>query len=119
MNRREISQYADDTKLVLDGTKESLRVSLKTLDDFYEASGLKLSDKKTEALWIGVNSGKDGISIPGRNFKGPKCKVKALGVRFSIDPEARATLNYNRGVATCTQIRNCVPENNNKKKINK
>ena len=116
MNRREISQYADDTKLVLDGTKESLRASLKTLDDFYEASGLKLSDKKTEALWIGANSGKDGISIPGRNFKGPKYKVKALGVRFSIDPEARATLNYNRGVATCTQIRNCVPENNNKKK---
>ena len=24
-----------------------------------------------------------------------------------------------RGVATCTQICNCVPENNNKKKINK
>ena len=24
-----------------------------------------------------------------------------------------------RGVATCTKIRDCVPENNNKKKINK
>ena len=48
---------------------------------------------KTEALWIGVNSGNDGIS--GRNFTRPKYKVKALGVWFSIDPEATATLNYN------------------------
>ena len=82
VNSREIklSQYADDRTLILDGTKESLRASLKTLDDFYEVSGLKLNDKKTEALWIGVNSGNDGILTPGRNFKWPKYKVKALGV---------------------------------------
>ena len=40
-------------------------------------------------------------------------------VRHSrADPEKRidkARLQYHRGVATCTQIRNCVPENNNKK----
>ena len=74
VNRREIklSQYADDATLILcilDGTKESLKASLKTLDDFYEVSGLKLNDKKTEALWIGANSGNDGISTPGRHFK--------------------------------------------------
>ena len=48
VNRREIklSQYANDTTLILDGTKESLRTSLKTLDHFYEVSGLKLNDKK-------------------------------------------------------------------------
>ena len=58
VNNREIklSQYADDTTLILDGAKESLIASLKTLDDFYEVSGLKLNDKKTEALWIGVKT---------------------------------------------------------------
>ena len=47
VNSREIklSQYEDDTILILDGTKESLRASLKTLDDFYEVSGLKRNDK--------------------------------------------------------------------------
>ena len=97
VNSREIklSKYADDTTLILDGTKESLRASLKTLDDFYEVSGLKLNDKKTEALWIGINSGNDGILTPGRNFKWAKYKVKALGVWFSSDPEATVTLNYN------------------------
>ena len=96
VNNKEIklSQYADDTTLILDGSRESLTASLKTLDDFYEISGLKLSDKKTEALWIGANCGNEEISLPGRNFKWPKHKVKALGVWLSVDPEATATLNY-------------------------
>ena len=48
VNNKEIklSQYADDTTLILDGSRESLTASLKTLDDFYEISGLKLNDKK-------------------------------------------------------------------------
>ena len=110
VNRREIklSQYADDTTLILDGTKKSLKASLKTLDDFYEVSGLKLNDKKTEALWIGTNSGNDGITTPGRNFKWPKYKVKALGVWFSIDPEAAtATLNYNEKLDKVQNVLSC------------
>ena len=81
--------------------------SLKLLDDFYEVSGLKLNDKKTEALWIGVKSGKDGISIPGRNLSWPKYKVKALGVWFSIDPEATATLNYNEKLDRVRNVLSC------------
>ena len=46
MNSIEIkfSQYAVDTTIILDGTKESLIASLKTLDDFCEVSSLKLND---------------------------------------------------------------------------
>ena len=90
-----MSQYADDTTLILDGTKESLTAALKTLDDFYEVYALKLNDKKTEAFWIGANCGKGELSIPGKYFKRPKYKVRALGIWFSNDPEATATLNYN------------------------
>ena len=109
VNNREIklSQYADDTTLILDGKKESLIASLKLLDDFYEVSGLKLNDKKTEALWIGVKSGNDGISIPGRNLSWPKYKVKALGVWFSTDPEATATLNYNEKLDKVRNVLSC------------
>lgn len=51
VNRIEIklSQYADDKTLILDGTKESLRASLKTLDDFYVVSGLKQLMIKTRS----------------------------------------------------------------------
>ena len=49
-----LSQYADDTTLILDGSHESLLSSLAMLEDFSKVSGLRLNDKKTEALWIGA-----------------------------------------------------------------
>ena len=96
VNQREleISQYADDTTLILDGSNESLSASLNTLDNFSEISGLRLINKKTKALWNGVKSGSDDIYFPQRNFKWLKSKVKALGVWLSIDPEITDTLNY-------------------------
>ena len=48
-----VSQYADDTTLILDGTEESVRASLLLIKAFGDISGLRLNNKKTEALWIG------------------------------------------------------------------
>ena len=90
-----LSQYADDTTLILDGSDESLRSSLATLDDFSKVSGLRLNDKKTEALWIGASIGNDKILLPGKELKWPKDKVKSLGIWISTNPELSASLNYN------------------------
>ena len=35
-------------------------------------SGLRLNDKKTEALWIGASIGNDKILLPGKELKWPK-----------------------------------------------
>ena len=51
-----LSQYADDTTLILDGSEESLLESLKIIDYFGNISGLRLNSKKTEALWIGASA---------------------------------------------------------------
>ena len=48
-----VSQYADDTTLILDGTEESARASLLLIEAFGNISGLRLNNEKTEALWIG------------------------------------------------------------------
>ena len=42
-----ISQYADDTTLNLDGSKDSFTNSLQVLDHFSKISGLQLNNKKT------------------------------------------------------------------------
>ena len=47
-----LSQYADDTTLILDGSEKSLSEALKILQSFEKVSGLSLNSKKTEALWI-------------------------------------------------------------------
>ena len=51
VNQRElkISQYADDTTLILDGSNDSLSASLNTLNNFSEISGLRLNNKKNRS----------------------------------------------------------------------
>ena len=48
-----VSQYADDTTLILDGTKPLIERSFLLLDIFAKLSGLKVNYEKTEALGIG------------------------------------------------------------------
>ena len=89
-----ISQYADDTTLILNGSQASLSAALNTLDDFGEVSGLKLNSKKTEAIWIGACSGREDNLFPDRNFRWQTSKVRSLGVWFTTDPETSVLLNY-------------------------
>ena len=90
-----LSQYADDTTLILDGSRESLLSSLAMLGDFSKVSGLRLNDKKTEVLWIGASIGNVEILLSEKELKWPKDEVKSLGLWISIDPELSASLNYN------------------------
>lgn len=68
---------------------------------------MKQNDKKTEALWIGSKCGSSEISLPGRNFKWPKNKVKALGVWLSIDAKEIAALNYNEKLEKVRTVLSC------------
>ena len=106
INNEEIklSQYADDTTLILDGPRDSLKACLQTLDDFYKVSGLKLNDKKTEALRIGSKCGCSDVPFPERNFKWPKYKVKTLEVWLSVHPEETAALNYDEKLENVRNI---------------
>ena len=84
-----LSQYAEGTTLILDGSHESLLSSLAMLDDFSEVSGLRCNDKKTEALWIGTSIGNDKILFSGKELMWPRHEVKWI----STDPELSAFLN--------------------------
>ena len=48
-----ISQFADDTTLFLDGTKDSLEAALNTLEIFGSVSGLVVNKDKTKLIWLG------------------------------------------------------------------
>ena len=102
-----LSQYADDTTLILDGSRESLLSSLAMLEDFSKVSGVRLNDKKTEALWIGASIGNDKIQLFGKELKWPKGKVKSLGLWISTDRELFASLNYNEKLEKVKEILRC------------
>ena len=48
-----ISQYADDTSYMLDGSPKSLNNTLLILEYYANISGLKLNYAKTKVIWIG------------------------------------------------------------------
>ena len=86
-NEIKVSQYADDTTLILDGSKESLICALKVLENFSLVSGLRLNNRKTEALWIGTYKDRDDKLCPAKKLEWIKHKGKALGVWFSTNLE--------------------------------
>jgi len=45
-NELKLSQYADDTTLILDGSKDTLEASLDVIEKFSKISGLRLNNKK-------------------------------------------------------------------------
>ena len=57
-----LSQHADDTTMILDGSELSLSKSLLLLDNFAISSGLKINYEKTEALWIGSRKDREAKS---------------------------------------------------------
>ena len=109
MNNTDIklSQYADDTTLTLNGNQDSLSTALGTIENFGNVSGLKLNDKKTEALYIGSMVDKKEKVLPEKKIKWPENKVKVLGAWISTDPAITLKLNYTEEVDKIRNILSC------------
>ena len=80
-----ISQYADDTQILLDGTEQSLRESLQILKFFNNLSGLKINEEKTRAIWIGAKSNSNVKLCEEYKLDWKQGPVKILGVTFTTN----------------------------------
>ena len=89
-----ISQYADDTTLILDGTEKSLKTALTLLALFASIFGLRINYEKTEILCIGTLNYNQNYYFIEQNLKWAKQKVQALGVWFSTKDNESVALNY-------------------------
>ena len=89
-----ISQYANDTTLILDESFSSLENAFKTLDNFDLVSGLKVNYAKSEALWIGKQRNIKETLFLQRKLTWARLKVKALGVWFSFTEGGSGQLNF-------------------------
>ena len=114
-----ISLYADDTTLILDGSRASFQNSLQVLELFSLISGLRLNYKKTEVLWIGANAGSEGKLCPEYDLKWMKNKVKTLGVWLSTDPIITMKANYDEKLTklkaslSCWELRRSINQSIN------
>jgi len=93
-----LSQYADDTALILDGTDTSMNETFNVLDLFEKISGLKVNVEKTLASWVGSKKGSrdkicDHIKVKWVEHQD---SFRALGVDFSVSLESMIDINYNK-----------------------
>ena len=96
-----LGQYADDTFVLLDGSKESLSETIKCLDMFAKFSGLKINMDKCEVIWLG--SKKYSLEQPLPGLKLGK-DFKLLGVTFPIKLEQINEVNLNSKVADIEKL---------------
>ena len=93
-----ISQYADDTTFILDGSRSSFSRSLYLLDTFALISGLKVNYEKTDTLWIGSCKSSE-ITLPSlKPILWAKDKVYALGVWFSTLEDTPAQVSFSEKI---------------------
>ena len=91
-----LSQYADDTTLILDGTKISLLEAISELKCFAKISGLKMNLNKTQVIWLGNKKYSDEIISPELNLNWGNTSFTLLGIEFHVDLNKIPRLNYDK-----------------------
>ena len=91
-----ISQFADDTSLVLDGSESSLQNAIKDLNFFAKMSGLKINTSKTQAIWIGSMKYSNVTFLPELGLQWGRDKFTVLGIDFSVNLHEIPKMNYDK-----------------------
>ena len=99
-----ISQYADDTTMILDGSQSSFSRTLYLFDAFGSMSGSKANYDKTESLWIGSSKNSNSILFSNKKITWAKGKVYALGVWFSTLEENAFYINFSEKIERIKSI---------------
>ena len=91
-----LSQYADDTCIVLDGSQISLQSALDDLNFFAKISGLKMNNSKTQLIWIGSKKYSTDTLCYDYNLPWDNTKCNYLGIEFDVDLNKIVKLNYDK-----------------------
>ena len=89
-----LSQFADNTTLILDGSQRSLEAALNTIEIFGTYSGLKMNTTKTKVIWIGDKKHSSEKLPVSYKLEWGTDRFNLLGVLFSVDLEDIPALTY-------------------------
>ena len=88
-----LTQFADDTTLILDGSQHSLQAALNTLEIYGNFSGLKMNKEKTKVIWIGRKKySKDKLTV-SVNLDWGKVEFVLLGITFNVNLNLMPDIN--------------------------
>ena len=91
--KMKLTQFADDTTLILNGTTQSLQAAFNTLEIYGSMSGLKVNKDKTQIVWIGKKKrGKDRVKVSDFSLN-TTLDFKLVGIIFNTELEQCTKLN--------------------------
>ena len=93
---QKITQYADDTTFILDGSKQSLSQLIDTLEHFTELSGLKINNEKTKTIWIGSKKFSKDVYHHRWKLTWGDTNFSLLGIDFSVNLNDMVYMNYKK-----------------------
>ena len=80
-----LTQFADDTSLLLDGSKESFEYCVHTILEYAKFSGLAMNFDKTKVIWFGCEQPIKTVYLPHLNFEWNPKTFNILGITFTVD----------------------------------
>ena len=91
INNKEIilTQYADDTSVILDGPEEPLNETLSELENYAKFSGLKVNFTKTHVVWIGSKKYSTGSIKTKCKLNWGVDRFKLLGITFDTNLDSK------------------------------
>ena len=93
-----LTQFADDTTLLLDGAGASLWAALNVLEIFGSLSGLKMNSEKTTVIWIGRKKhSKDKIQTKFK-LQWNITTFDLLGLNFNVNLQEMVDINFNKAI---------------------
>ena len=89
-----LTQFADDTTVIPDGSQHSLESALNTVEIFGNYSGLKMNIEKTMVIWLGHKRFcKEKLDVKFKLEWG-KTEFSMLGLRFSTNLKDIPYINF-------------------------
>ena len=99
-----LTQFADDTTILLDGNTSSLGAALNILEVFGSLSGLIVNAEKTKMVWIGSKRfSKDQLNVPAK-LKWGNSNFTLLGIEFSTNMQDIPNINYSKPMTSANQV---------------
>ena len=93
-----ISQYADDTSLILEATEKALKTTLNLITYYAKFSGLSMNNEKTRVIWLGSMKGSSLTLCNNFNLNWDQGHFTVLGVKFSTNLNEIISINYNKKI---------------------
>ena len=93
-----LSQFADDTTILLDGSEKSLQATLNTLEIYGDLSGLKVNTEKTKLIWIGSLKKSSKKLKVNQELCWGETKFSLLGLQFSANLNEMTEINFETAI---------------------